>query len=1040
MDSLLAKKELQIILAANVAAVLPVDPLALPSNSAISAVNDTTLNNNQVQTTVYAIKPFVPPPPASKNFDLALQYQAVTDTSVTINGQKKQAVLAGKSYSYRITVQNNGPQTAKNISLWATAPDSVRITSTTLFTQKKDTLFWTVDSLLAKKELQIILAANVAAVLPVDPLALPSNSAISAVNDTTLNNNQVQTTVYAIKPFVPPPPASKNFDLALQYQAVTDTSVTINGQKKQAVLAGKSYSYRITVQNNGPQTAKNISLWATAPDSVRITSTTLFTQKKDTLFWTVDSLLAKKELQIILAANVAAVLPVDPLALPSNSAISAVNDTTLNNNQVQTTVYAIKPFVPPPPASKNFDLALQYQAVTDTSVTINGQKKQAVLAGKSYSYRITVQNNGPQTAKNISLWATAPDSVRITSTTLFTQKKDTLFWTVDSLLAKKELQIILAANVAAVLPVDPLALPSNSAISAVNDTTLNNNQVQTTVYAIKPFVPPPPASKNFDLALQYQAVTDTSVTINGQQKQAVLAGKSYSYRITVQNNGPQTAKNISLWATAPDSVRITSTTLFTQKKDTLFWTVDSLLAKKELQIILAANVAAVLPVDPLALPSNSAISAVNDTTLNNNQVQTTVYAIKPFVPPPPASKNFDLALQYQAVTDTSVTINGQKKQAVLAGKSYSYRITVQNNGPQTAKNISLWATAPDSVRITSTTLFTQKKDTLFWTVDSLLAKKELQIILAANVAAVLPVDPLALPSNSAISAVNDTTLNNNQVQTTVYAIKPFVPPPPASKNFDLALQYQAVTDTSVTINGQKKQAVLAGKSYSYRITVQNNGPQTAKNISLWATAPDSVRITSTTLFTQKKDTLFWTVDSLLAKKELQIILAANVAAVLPVDPLALPSNSAISAVNDTTLNNNQVQTTVYAIKPFVPPPPASKNFDLALQYQAVTDTSVTINGQKKQAVLAGKSYSYRITVQNNGPQTAKNISLWATAPDSVRITSTTLFTQKKDTLFWTVDSLLAKKELQIILAANVAAVLPVDPLALPSNSANQRGQ
>ena len=153
--------------------------------------------------------------------------------------------------------------------------------------------------------------------------------------------------------------------------------------------------------------------------------------------------------------------------------------------------------------------------------------------------------------------------------------------------------------------------------------------MQTTVYAIKPFVPPLPASKNFDLALQYQAVTDTSVTINGQQKQAVLAGKKFASRITLINYGPGTAKQILLWAVKPPMTTSSnySDVLFQQKTDTLFWRFDSLNQSASKTISFDINVPSPLSSSPLALRSTSQVQASLDTTDLNNHGEYTVYGL-----------------------------------------------------------------------------------------------------------------------------------------------------------------------------------------------------------------------------------------------------------------------------------------------------------------------------------------------------------------------------------------------------------------------------
>ena len=114
------------------ASSLPLVPFPLNSLSRVAAVNDTLLANNASGVTVFGIDRRVPPAPPSQAFDLALIQTALTDTSIILNGQNEQAVVKGSLFAYKLSVVNNGPRTAKNISLSATIPDSVSLSAFSL--------------------------------------------------------------------------------------------------------------------------------------------------------------------------------------------------------------------------------------------------------------------------------------------------------------------------------------------------------------------------------------------------------------------------------------------------------------------------------------------------------------------------------------------------------------------------------------------------------------------------------------------------------------------------------------------------------------------------------------------------------------------------------------------------------------------------------------------------------------------------------------------------------------------------------------------
>ncbi|NLP10843.1 DUF11 domain-containing protein, partial [bacterium] len=452
-----------------------------------------------------------------------------------------------------------------------------------------------------------------------------------------------------------------------------------------------------------------------------------------------------------------------------------------------------------------------------------------------------------------------------------------------------------------------------------------------------------------DGAVRITPITQNSKPYQGQMAPVIESGETFQYRLVAYNRGGEILGAPLLRNTLPEGIFAEAFSMTPTKavKNQQEWLLPDLAAGDSMEIFVTARAAGEFHADFTALLDHAELEVVNDPDTTNNRDQAIVYGYK--MTPTAA----DLRISLTAKSDTLVDRNGVLLPAAKPGGKITYTLRIQNFGPNEASDIAVLQILPPFffAQGSDAVFMPGGIDSLIWHFDRLAVEQTLTISLWGEISPSLPAQDSMLVSQSEVSAATqDPLLSNNKGQAIVYALKAKQPPIPASKHFDLALDYQAITDTTIMLNGQSQQAVLAGKTYSYQITLTNNGPKTAKDILLWASIPDSVSISSSTPFTQKNDTLFWNLDSLAAAASMQILLNASVAKLLPQDPFELLSASRVSADNDTTAANNDGLAIVYALKAKQPPIPASKHFDLALDYQAITDTTIMLNGQSQQAV------------------------------------------------------------------------------------------
>ena len=453
------------------------------------------------------------------------------------------------------------------------------------------------------------------------------------------------------------------------------------------------------------------------------------------------------------------------------------------------------------------DGAVSVTAITQQKKLYQGNLCDIVESGGQYQYRVTVRNIGTNPLIAPILKNELPEGVLADQFNLSPTFQDDrhLEWRLPDIAVNDSLVILFNATALRHFQPGFTLLADQAQLIAPDDVDISSNTSTAVVYGFNE----PITDHQADVQISLTAKTDSTAMINGQPVPIAKPNGKIEYTIQVQNNGPDAADAMFFHQLLPKSFILdgASRSFNRMSTDSLVWFNELVSVGSPITVVVWGHVDPLIPVqDSILFSSVGAMSVTPDAFPNNNHDKAVVHVS--ITGPRPTKGSYDLALFHHALTDTSIWLNGKREAAVHAGQNFSYQLTIHNYGPQVAKDILLYLTVPDSVTILNSSLSPtrQKQDSLFWKIDSLVDKFSIQILCTAATAKTFPSYPYALLSRSRIDSPDDTLLVNNFGQATVYAIKPFVPPPPASKNFDLALQYQAVTDTSVTINGQKKQS------------------------------------------------------------------------------------------------------------------------------------------------------------------------------------------------------------------------------------------
>ena len=988
--------------------------LELPAK--LTAPNDIDTTNNVTNPSFWSLADSSGDPP-EEMADLNVALYSHIDSTITINGDTLKFAYPNDTFNYSLTVTNLSPDTAKNVVVSGKLSELLNLQYTPVVAQYQqgDSLAWTYDQLLPY-ELKVIpfvvkIKNNVA---PSDTMII-SYGFVAAANDTLPLNNTDSDTVYVIKP---PPEA----DLSLSVLAETEKYAIINDNTEKVVLPGDLYSVQLNITNNGPDPATNVKLWTLKPDSVSFSdfNITPSLTDGDTLFWNFNAITTASPVLISFSAQVSNNISSFPYKLTHYGFVQSPVDKLPENNSDIDSVFVVESEPPP----QNTDVSIALSSVTDTTIIKQDTEWNAVKRGYDYNYVIELKNLGVHSAQVIRIVQTLPENVVFRNAT-FTpaqQISDSLLWELPELDANSDSTWQVTVNLPENVPEAVEWLYSSIHLSAENDTTANNNTNLDTVAVVPKYTPPP--VKKTDLAINLSSVTDTSVTVQGREWNAVKPGSDFSYQINLQNKGPNTADSVIVIQKLPAQVTFKSSvfTPYQQKGDSLFWELKDIQAVRDSSWEVTVTLPETVPNTPTWLYSSVELIAVQDSTAGNNVDKDTV-AVAHKIPPPPVKKT-DLAINLTSVTDSSVTEQGREWNAVKSGEDYLYQIKLQNIGPNNADSVQIIQKLPANVVFKSSAFapYLQRNDSLFWKINDLPATMDSTWLLTATLSGSIPATREWLYSSVELFSANDSTAGNN---TDDDSLKVIQKPPVTDKKFDAALTFIAVdTDTQIVINDNTFPAVFAGNPFQYRLQVKNNGPNHAGLINLNTIAPDILDLSA---FSKepviKNDSLFWSIDTLNTENEWTVTFTAQTPDSFTVFPYELNANAFISASLDTFPDNDAATARIYVVQKQI----TEGIVDMVPEQFAVTD-SFALNGSDTLKYAAeGETYLHYLFIKNAGNKTAVNVNVVNYFPDSVTVSNINPAPESEDadSSKWVLDTLAPDEKVVFQFEATVPETMPV---------------
>jgi large repetitive protein len=290
-----------------------------------------------------------------------------------------------------------------------------------------------------------------------------------------------------------------------------------------------------------------------------------------------------------------------------------------------------------------------------------------------------------------------------------------------------------------------------------------------------------------DIASVKVTVLSADLSINQTDSPIpVLAGQNVTFCLTVTNNGPTYAQNVSVDEILPAGLSLISATPSSGTWNNSTWNIGKLSVSNSETILIVAKVA----------------NNITANVRNLAHIYTLTYD--------PVSSNNSVSqiTSVSSSSNLSITMTASPDPGV-AGQSLTYSIIVSNNGPSDALHVIVNDILPDGLTLLGTDFATGTWTSPAWTIDTLKSGSSATL----NLEAVIDSDYSGMISNTATvsSTTVDPVLNDNisTEETNVNSLA------------DLSVAAIFNNDT-----------LIAGELIDYTIKITNNGPGIARSIQL----------------------------------------------------------------------------------------------------------------------------------------------------------------------------------------------------------------
>jgi uncharacterized repeat protein (TIGR01451 family) len=418
------------------------------------------------------------------------------------------------------------------------------------------------------------------------------------------------------------------------------------------------------------------------------------------------------------------------------------------------------------------------------------------------------------------------------------------------------------------------------------------------------------------------------------QPNPVIAGNNVTYSITVTNNGPSTATNVSVTCTFPTSFLFTSAT------------------SSQGTYAQAGGGVVIFNLGRMGPRATATMTAVMLPTVAGTLYSTATVGSEQPDPNPLNNTAIVPVLVNPAAADLAVGIAATPS-SVIIGNTLTYTVSVTNNGPSTGTGVSVTNALPAGVEVLSATVSQGSITTGggFWTVGTLAN--------GARATATIAVVPTVVGTITAT-----TTVTGNQFD-----------PNPANNTATVTTVVGAAADLAIGIAEYPNPAVT-GSNVTYMISVTNLGPSAATSVSVNGSFSPDLTVLSTNATQGAVSTstgaLTWSLGTLAdgAKATLTIVAKTSTNETL------ITTATVTATETDPNPANNSASSTVVVTAPFV----TLVSAGATLSYQS---------GPTNGAINSGETVTVILRLLNAGNVSTLNLVATLSATNGVAPVSPT---------------------------------------------------
>ncbi|SDT31847.1 conserved repeat domain-containing protein [Friedmanniella luteola] len=790
-------------------------------------------------------------------------------------------VPAGGTLTYTVTVANTGATDARGVTLADAVPAGLTLLQVTP----------TQGTCAAGSP----LACDLGTITPGSTVRLTLSVRVDASRDAGTVTNTARATTTTAQAVTTNDAASTDITVVTR----ADVSLTKSAAPNPVQL-GSNLTYTLTAANAGPSQARGVVVTDTLPTGTTfVSASTGCTASGRTVTCPMGTL-------DVGAGDSRTVTVTTPQTAPAGGLSNTAVATAATTDPAETNNTAT--FVSSTASSA--DLAL-------TKTT----SPSPVVPGRDVTYTLTASNAGPSAATGVVVDDTLPTGVTYASSTVpgggsCTATGQAVACTVGTLAGGASATITLVGRVNADL-VDRSTANTASvrATTPTDPTTSNNTATSTTEIA-----------RSADVGVTMVATTPT-----------VRAGEEAGYRVTVNNAGPSTARNVVVTGQVPDGLEPvpgSSGGVCTVTGRTVSCAIGTLPVGSTANLTFRARV---LPSTPAGTISGTA--SIGATTPDPNQADNASVA----------------ALEVVTAADVRAT-SSLSTDVLVAGGTATYTLTAANAGPSDATGVTLTDTVPAGLTVVSvapsTGSCTVEGQIVRCGVDRLSPGGTLTVRVAVAVAA----DATGSRSSTVTvgSAVPDPAAGNNSDTTTT----------PVVQSADLRLTATAAPEP-----------VTAGSTLRYTFGAVNVGPSLATAVVLDQVLPAGVRVLAGGIAAPPGVTC--TVAAALDQVrctlgDLAPGAGASVSVDTQVDP-GLADGSSLTARG--TLSS-----------PTGDQDPDTRAARVTSSVVTSADLAVTKTARSSSPIAGGQE-TYVVTVSNAGPSRARAVRVVDSLPDGLTFVS-----------------------------------------------------